>query len=88
MTSDQPQRIVVTTTKSMGLAIILGVLFGPLGLLYSTIPGAVVMFVVNLLVGLVTFGLGLFFTWPICGVWAAIATSSYNKQLLAGQRQY
>jgi len=44
--------------------------------------GAFVMFVVNILVGIVTMGFGLFLTWPICGVWAALAVMSHNKKLL------
>lgn len=86
--TQQPQRIVVVPTKSVGLAIALGFVFGPLGLLYSTILGAVVMFFVNILIGVVTLGVGLFLTWPLCAVWAYVATNSYNKTLLAGQRQY
>jgi H+/Cl- antiporter ClcA len=84
----QPQRIVVVPTKSVGLAIFLGVFFGPVGLLYSTVLGAIVMFVVNILVGLFTLGFGLFITWPICGIWAYVAAKAYNEKLLAGQRQY
>lgn len=86
--SQQPQRIVVVVTKSIGLAIFLGVFLGPIGLLYSTVTGAIVMFVVNLLVALVTFGFGLILTWPICGLWAYKAAKSHNDQLLAGQRQF
>lgn len=83
--SQQPQRIVVVPTKSVGLAILLAVIFGPLGLLYSTVVGAIVMFIVNIVVALVTVGFGLILTWPICGVWAAVAVKSYNKTLLKGQ---
>jgi len=86
--SQQPQRIVVVPTKSIGLAIFLGVAFGPLGLLYSTVTGAIIMFFVNVLVGLFTLGLGLFLTWPICGLWAYFAAKSHNEKLLAGQRQF
>ncbi len=50
----QPQRIVVVPTKSVGLAIFLGVAFGPLGLLYSTVSGAISMFFVNIFVALIT----------------------------------
>ncbi|HIE11920.1 MAG TPA: hypothetical protein EYP63_00580 [Desulfotomaculum sp.] len=75
-------------TKSVGVSIILTVLLGPLGMLYSTIWGGLIMFVVSALVGLLTFGLGLVVTWPICVIWAALAASSYNKRLLSGQRQF
>lgn len=86
MANEQPQTIVVKPIKSMGTSIILTVLFGPLGMLYSTILGGIIMIVVSAVVGLLTAGTGLIVTWPICIIWAAVATSSYNKNLSAGQR--
>ena len=88
MANQQPETVVVTPTKSMGISIILTILFGPLGMLYSTIWGGVIMFVISAIVGFLTVGLGLIITWPICVIWAAVATSSYNKKLLEGKRQY
>ena len=88
MTDQQPQRVVVLPTKSVGVAIILTVLLGPLGMLYSTIWGGIMMFVISALVGLVTFGLGLMITWPICIIWAALAAGSHNRRLLEGHRRY
>ena len=88
MSNGQPQRIVVTSTKNMGVSIILTVLFGPLGMLYSTILGGIIMGGISLIVAIFTLGFGLIVTWPICIIWAAVATSSYNKKLLTGQRQY
>ena len=78
--------VVVTSPKSVGIAILLTVLFGPLGMLYSTIPGAIVMAILSVIIAVVTVGLGLLLTWPICIIWSALAVSSYNKQLLAGGR--
>ena len=37
--------IVVRAPKSVGVAILLTLLFGPLGMLYSTVPGALIMLV-------------------------------------------
>ena len=88
MANEQPQTIIVTSTKSMGISIILTVLFGPLGMLYSTVLGGVIMFVITAIVGVVTFGFGFLFTWPICIIWAAVATSSFNAKLLQGKKQY
>ena len=94
MANEQPQRIVVTPTKSMGVAILLTVLFGPVGMLYSTIWGGLIMIGVSAvvaLIGLLTLGFGyllFFFLWPIYIIWAAIATKSYNEKLLEGQRHY
>ena len=45
-----PQGVVVGTPKDPALAALLGFLFGPLGLLYSTVVGAVFMFGVSLVV--------------------------------------
>lgn len=84
----QVQHVVVTPTKSMGIAIILTVLFGPLGMLYSTIIGGVIMLIASVILGAVTFGLGLLVTWPICIIWAAVAVSSHNRGLLAGTKRY
>ncbi|MEP7162119.1 MAG: hypothetical protein ABI746_13630 [Dermatophilaceae bacterium] len=72
--------IVAGAPKSVGIALLLTFFFGPLGMLYSTVTGAVVMVLVNLLVGLLTYGFGLFLTWPICMIWAATAASSRNAR--------
>ena len=88
MANEEPKQVIVISTKSMGIAILLTVLFGPLGMLYSTIWGAIIMIVLSAIVGIVTFGFGLIITWPICIIWTAVATNSYNKKLLAGQKGY
>lgn len=82
------QVLVVSSTKSVGIAILLTVLFGPLGMLYSTVLGAVVMIIVSVVTALLTFGLGLLVTWPVCVIWGAAAATSHNKKLLSGARQY
>jgi hypothetical protein len=78
----ETQKVVVIPTKSMGISIILTFLFGPLGMFYSTITGGIIMLVLTTIIGIVTFGIGLIIMWPICIVWAAIATNSYNKYLI------
>ncbi len=85
---NEKQVIVVTPTKSMGISILLTFFFGPLGMIYSTIWGAIIMTVISLIVGLVTFGWGCLVTWPICIIWGAMSTNTYNKQLLCGKRPY
>lgn len=80
-TAATPQVVIVGAPKSVGLSIILTLLFGPLGMLYSTATGCVVMLIVSLIAAAVTFGLGLFVTWPICVIWGAMAASAHNKRL-------
>lgn len=78
------QVVIIRNQKSMGLTLLLAILFGPLGMLYSTIIGGIVMIVVNIIIAFITLGFGLLLTWPICVIWAAIATNNYNKQLMQG----
>ena len=79
--SNPPQTIIVKSGKSVGIAILLSFLFGPLGMLYSTIVGGIVMFFATGIAFLLTAGLGLFLTWPIGVIWAAVAASNHNKKL-------
>jgi hypothetical protein len=50
-------------------------------LLYSTVPGAAIMFGVSVVVGLLTFGLGLFLLWPVSAVVGYQAAKSSNQRL-------
>lgn len=68
-----------TGSKSVGASLILTFLFGPLGLLYSTVPGAIVMFILYIVIGIVTAGFGLIILHPITMIWGAVAVSNYNK---------
>jgi hypothetical protein len=78
--------IQVGSQKSVGGAVVLAFFFGPLGMLYSTVVGACVMFVVNIVVFIGTAGLGLLVTIPIGMIWAGSAASSHNNSLGAATR--
>ena len=82
-----PKALIVQSTKNAGLAAGLALFFGPLGMLYSTIKGAVVMLIVNPIVGLFTVGIGLIITFPIGAFWAYKAAVKYNENLLSGAQQ-
>lgn len=76
------QIIVTRSTKSVGIGLLLTFIFGPIGMLYGTIWGGFIMMVVNLVIGIPAFGLGLLFTWPIQLIWVALSIRSYNKKLM------
>jgi hypothetical protein len=80
--------VVVGTRKSVGLAAALGFFFGPLGLLYATVGGAVALFFINLVVAALTLGFGLIITWPIAAVWGAVAASQHNARLENATRHW
>jgi hypothetical protein len=80
--------VVVTSEKSVGLAIVLAIFFGPLGMLYATVPGALIMLVITPVAAFFTLGLSLFVTWPICVVWAGVAASQHNQKLVVPVSSY
>lgn len=82
--SSSPHTVIVAPTRSVGVALLLTFFFGPLGMLYSTVSGALVMIVVSVVLAFFTLGLSFFLTWPICMIWGAVAASSHNQKLLAG----
>jgi len=84
MAADQQILVVQGAGKSTMVAVVLALFFGPLGMLYSTILGGVIMFIISLVAGIFTLGFGLLFTWPICVIWAALAADRQNKKASAG----
>jgi uncharacterized paraquat-inducible protein A len=78
--------VVLGNEKSVGVAMLLAFFFGPLGMFYSTVNGALIMMLVSFFAMIATFGLGIFITWPICVIWAASAASEHNRRLAYGAR--
>lgn len=78
----QQNIVIVGKQKSVGVAFLLAFLFGPLGLLYASVAGGVLMFFVNL-IALFLFFPALFITWIVCIIWAVIAAGSANKNAIA-----
>jgi len=82
-TATERQVIVVTSPKNAGIAAVLAFFFGPLGLLYVGWVPALIVFCIEVPVGLLTFGIGLLVLHPICAVIGYMSASAYNKKLLA-----
>jgi hypothetical protein len=74
-----PAYVIVRPPKSVGVAILLAIFFGPLGMLYSTVPGALAMMFISFVLFFLTAGFSVFITWPICIIWSAMASESYNR---------
>ena len=79
--------VTVPPTKSVGIALLLTFLFGPFGMFYSTVSGAVIMlgvlFVGGLLVGIFTFGLAWIvwgpLVWFASMIWGAMAAADQSR---------
>lgn len=78
------QTVVAVSTKSVGISLLLTFIFGSVGMFYSTVMGAIIMLVIEVIVGISTLGLGLLITHPICMIWGALAANSYNNKLMSG----
>jgi hypothetical protein len=65
--------LIKPTSKSVWIAALLTLFFGPLGMLYSTVAGALVMFAVYVFLRLFVGGLLVWAVWPVCIFWAAMA---------------
>jgi len=77
-----PVMAFVPEQKNVALAVILGLFFGPIGMLYVGVTPALIMFGVSLFGALFTFGLALFVTIPICAIWAGIEASNQNSRIV------
>jgi len=73
------QTIVLGKQKSAGVAFLLTFLFGPLGLLYASVTGGIIMMLLGGIVGFLTLGLGLIPIWIICIIWAMISVNNSNN---------
>lgn len=95
---NQTKVIVIKSTKSVGLAIFLSIIFPYFGVLYSTVSGFFWLFFSYLGMwgvlfywGLTTFNdgvlyLGFFLSmlhWLISIIWSGIAASNYNKRIIS-----
>ena len=66
--------------KSVILALVLTFFFGPIGMLYSTVVGAIVMAVLYVVIGIPTLGWGLAVLHPIAIVWGVWAAHNQNQR--------
>lgn len=88
-----PQIIVAKTQKSAGISIILTILFGSLGLFYSTISGGLIMTLLFAPGLLAILAMGHYVSaillalayYPICIIWGVRAVKKYNDKLMKGE---
>jgi len=67
--------------KSVAAALLFTVLLGPVGLLYASFWGGVVMILGAIVIMSAKFFFPAVLLWVGCSVWAVGAVESYNKQI-------
>lgn len=69
--------------QSVGAALFLTFLFGPLGIFYVSVLWAVVLIVLAIVVAILTLGLGLLLVWPASMILAAVMASNRHSRYQA-----
>ena len=89
-TQFQPQYqqnvIIIGKQKSVGVAFLLAFLFGPLGLLYASVVGGIVMFFAGIILFIVIPIIGGVIAWVGCVIWAVVAAGNANKNAINKSR--
>jgi hypothetical protein len=65
--------------KSVGAALALTFFFGPIGLFYINVVGAIIMIVVSVVALPLTIGLAALIIWPICMIWSAVTAGRQHQ---------
>ena len=68
--------------KSVAAALIFTVLLGPIGLLYASFWGGVVMTMIGIVVLSNEFFFPIALLWVICCIWGVRAVENYNRNLI------
>ncbi|HMC99264.1 MAG TPA: hypothetical protein VKH37_03895 [Ferruginibacter sp.] len=76
----QPNVIIMGKAKSVGAAFVLAFFFGPLGLLYASVLGGIIMFVVGLILFFLIPVVGYIIAWVGCLIWAVVAANAANAK--------
>ncbi len=78
-----PPAVTLVRDRSVGVALALTFFFGPLGMLYSTVSGALIMLAILFVGGFLVFGLAWLLLWPLAWagsmVWGALAAARSRR---------
>jgi len=67
--------------KNVATALLFAVLLGPVGLLYSSFWGGVIMMIIGMIVVSAQFPFPILIWWMCCSVWAVRAVEKYNHRI-------
>lgn len=68
--------------KSVALTLLFTVILGPVGLLYATLLGGVVMIVLGFFIVCTKLMIPIILVWLISCIWGVAAANNYNKKIL------
>ena len=85
MTNHSPSFTSSLPYKSIAIALLFSVIFGPVGLLYASFWGGFSMILVGIVVISNKFFFPILLLWLICCIWSVGAVEAYNKKILKAQ---
>ena len=74
--------VILVKQKSVFVALLLTFLFGPFGLFYVTVSGAIIFLLVSVVLTVITGGAFGILAWVISMIWGGVAASNYNKRII------
>lgn len=73
---EQTKVVVVQGGKSVGLAFLLALIFGPLGLLYCSVSGALILLILGFFLFFFLPFISLIVVWILSIIWAIVAAGT------------
>lgn len=73
---------ILYTLKNVPLGILLCIFFGPLGLLYGSIKGSIIMILIGIVILSFPYPFPIILWWVMCAVWCAYAIEKHNTKQL------
>jgi hypothetical protein len=68
--------------KSIAGALLFSVILGPIGLLYASTLGGIVMIVIGFIAVCCKFPVPVILVWLISCIWSVIAVNRYNRRVI------
>jgi hypothetical protein len=68
--------------KNLAGALLFTIFFGPLGLLYASSLGGIVMLILGFITVCSKMLVPVIFVWISSSIWSVLATNRYNKKIL------
>lgn len=69
--------------KSLAGALLFGTFLGPIGLLYATTTGGIIMIILEFIAICSKLPVPIIFVWVGACIWSVVATNKHNKKVLA-----
>jgi|GEM_PF-3527672 len=83
------QQVIVTSTKSVGISVLLTLILGPIGMFYSTAKGALTWLLLVIVLSVLALAINPFLIilvvpvmWVVSIIWGVKAVKAYNEKLL------